>query len=111
MFDNMTIDHHGHVYIQEDPGGNAYLAKIWRYDIATDTATVVAQHDPARFTPGASGFLTIDEESSGIIDASHVLGDGWFLLDVQAHYGVGDPELVQGGQLLALYDPAADAED
>jgi len=49
---------------------------------------------------------TQDEESSGIIDASDILGRGWFLLDVQAHKLSADPELVEGGQLLALFvDP------
>lgn len=106
--DNLTIDRHGHVYIQEDPGNRTYIAVIWRYDIASDTATLIAQHDPARFTVGLPGFLTTDEESSGIIDASDVIGPGWFLLDVQVARDPGDPELVDGGQLLALYDPAAD---
>ncbi len=32
------------------------------------------------------------------------LGEGWFLLDVQAHYPT-DAELVEGGQLLALRYP------
>jgi len=54
-----------------------------------------------------SAFITQDEESSGIIDASDVLGDGWFLVDVQAHLvNANDPELVEGGQLLGMYiDP------
>ena len=40
-----------------------------------------------------------------MIDAAGVLGDGWFLLDMQAHYRNPDPLLVQGGQLLALFVP------
>jgi len=108
MFDNLTMDRYGHVYMQEDPGGQAHLARIWRYDVATDTATIIAQHDPARYTPGLPGFKTTDEESSGIIDASEILGPGWFLFDVQSHNALADPELVQDGQLLALYDPASD---
>ena len=107
MFDNMTIDRRGHILIQEDPGNNAYLARIWQYDIATDTLTAIAQHDPARFVLSGASFLTQDEESSGIIDASSILGDGWFLLDVQAHYPIGG-EVVEGGQLLALYNPDSD---
>ncbi len=109
MFDNLTIDRSGHVLIQEDPGGQAYLARIWQYDIASDTSKVVAEHDPARFLAGAPGFLTIDEESSGIIDVGDLLGPGWFLLDVQAHYSIAGP-LVQGGQLLALYNPDSDPD-
>lgn len=104
MFDNLTIDRYGHVLLQEDPGGQDYLARVWQYTIATDTLTPLAEHDPARFTPGEPGFLTRDEESSGIIDAEDILGPGWFLLDVQAHYPISGA-LVEGGQLLALYSP------
>ena len=106
MMDNIAVDKRGHVMIVEDVGNNAHIGRVLRYDVATDTLSVVAQHDPNRFLTGATAFLTQDEEASGIIDASDLLGDGWFLLDVQAHYNVGDPELVEGGQYLALFDPA-----
>ena len=104
MFDNITVDARGHVLINEDPGSQNYLARIWQYDIASDTLTEVAHFDPDRFAPGGSKFLTIDEETSGIIDAEEIIGKGWYLLDVQAHYALADP-LVEGGQLLALYVP------
>jgi hypothetical protein len=106
MMDNLTINRRGQIFIQEDPGANDYLATIWRYTIARDTLGPIARHDPARFTSTAAGFLTNDEESSGIIDVSDILGPGWFLLDVQAPYNIGDPELVAGGQLLALHVPS-----
>lgn len=102
MLDNMTADSFGQILMQEDPGGQDYLAKIQLYDIGADTETTIAQHDPARFTPGAPGFLTRDEESSGIIDVSDILGRGTYLVDVQAHYNIGDAELVEGGQLLVI---------
>ncbi len=106
MFDNMTIDSHGRVFIQEDPGTNNRLSKIWMYDLGTENFLEVAAHDATRFAPGAPQFLTTNEESSGIIDAKDILGDGWFLLDVQAHYAIPG-ELVEGGQLLAMYvDPS-----
>jgi hypothetical protein len=54
--------------------------------------------------PGSPKFLTVDEESSGIIPMSDILGEGWDLLDVQARYST-DGELVEGGQLLALHFP------
>lgn len=110
MMDNITVTRTGWVYIQEDPGNQAYLAKIWRYNIATDTLSLVAEADPSRFSPGGPNFLTQDEESSGIIDMSSILGRGWFLFDVQVHYAIGDPELVEGGQLLALYQPPRSME-
>jgi hypothetical protein len=110
MFDNVAINRRGQIFLQEDPGVPAvaldYLAVIWRYTIATGTLEAVARHDPDRFVLGAPGYLgTRDEESSGIIDVADILGEGWFLLTVQAPFNIGDPELVNGGQLLALHVP------
>jgi hypothetical protein len=64
----------------------------------------IAQHDPSRFVPGAPGFETNDEESSGIIPAPF-LGEGKYLLDVQNHTKLSDPELVEKGQFLVLNVP------
>ena len=105
MMDNITINNRGQIIIQEDPGNQTYVARIWRYDIATDTLVEIAHHDTDRFTTGSPNFLTVDEESSGIIDVSSILGEGWYLLVQQAHYNIGDSELVEGGQLLALHIP------
>lgn len=103
MMDNITINKSGQILIQEDPGNQAHLAKVWSYDIASDTLTEIAQHDPARFVSGGANYLnTQDEESSGILDVSDILGTGWYLLDVQAHYAISG-ELVEGGQLLAMH--------
>jgi uncharacterized protein DUF839 len=105
MFDNITVNRQGQVILLEDVGGNAYLGGVWVYNIGTGSLTKVARHDPDRFTPGVPGFLTKDEEASGVIPAPF-LGKGWYLVDVQAHYTIGG-ELVQGGQLLALMIPPA----
>ena len=95
--------------MDEDPGGADRVAKIWLYDISSGDFIQVGEHNPKFFDPtilNNSNFLTNDEESSGIIDAEHILGKGWFLLDVQVHKANPDPELVEGGQLLAMYvDP------
>lgn len=101
MFDNIAVDKLGRVLIQEDPGGNPYLAKIWAYDIASGALIELAQHDPARFVMGGAEFLTENEESSGVIDVSDILGEGTYLLDVQPHYST-TPTLVEGGQLLIM---------
>lgn len=98
MLDNLTIDRAGRILLQEDTGGAAHNAKIWQYDIATDTLTLLARHDPTRFGDigvNATAPFTIDEESSGIVDAQDVLGPGWFLLTVMAHYPLGGA-LVEG---------------
>ena len=101
MLDNITVNDRGEVLMQEDVGNQAYLGGVWLYDIGSGELTELAQHDPKRFTPGGAGFLTKDEESSGIIPA-RFLGEGWYVLDVQAHYAISG-ELVQGGQLLAMH--------
>jgi hypothetical protein len=106
--DNIAIDRTGHILIQEDPGVREHLSKIWSYSIADDTLTAIAEADPARFATGGSDFMTIDEESSGIVDASEVLGPGWFIATVQADVPLADPELVEAGQVFALYNPASD---
>jgi hypothetical protein len=105
MMDNITVDRYGHVIIQEDVGNNVHLGKVWDYDPTLDQLTMIAQHDPSRFLTGGSNFLTQDEESSGVIDVTDILGSAGqtaYLLDVQAHYPNGT-ELAEGGQLLVMY--------
>lgn len=103
--DNMGIDEKGNLLIQEDPGNNAQLARIVAYDVDTGQRGVVAEFDPAVFRKGGPGFLTEDEESSGIIDASEVLGRGWFLFDAQVHKASPDSAAVELGQLMAMRVP------
>jgi hypothetical protein len=103
MLDNMTVND-GLVLMQEDTGNQAYLSGIWAYDIGKKSLTRITMADPERFTPGASGFITKDEESSGIIPAPF-LGRGVYLLDMQVHLASSDPELVEGGQYMALTIP------
>jgi hypothetical protein len=103
--DNLTANGRGQLVIQEDPGNRPYLARVWQYDLANDSLEQVARVDPARFEPPTPPPFTQEEESSGVIDVSDILGEGWYLLDVQAHYANSDPDLVQGGQLLAMHIP------
>jgi len=70
--------------------------------LTTKTLALIAEHDPERFSLGGASFMTQDEESSGIIDASDLLGPGKFLLDVQAHKSNPNPALVEYGQLLVM---------
>ena len=104
MFDNIAVDHWGHILLQEDVGNNAHLGKIWQYTIATDMLVQLTTHDATRFLSGGSAFLTQDEETSGIIDVQEILGAGMFLLVDQAHYPISG-EAVEGGQLLVLFNP------
>ena len=104
MMDNLAIDKYGHILIQEDPGNQSYIAKVWQYTIATDKLIQVAHHDSTRFITGAANFLTQDEEASGIFDAEEILGPGKFLMVDQTHYSIPGA-IYEGGQLLTFYNP------
>ena len=129
MIDNFTVTESGVLILQEDPGNNARLAKVWMYDPKADNGvdafsglTELGQHDPARFTNpsgptatpapfGLTGFGQ-DEESSGVIDVTALMGADklTFLLDTQAHYAIGG-ELVEGGQLMTMTVDGVNAGD
>ncbi|MEO6302086.1 MAG: choice-of-anchor D domain-containing protein [Bacteroidia bacterium] len=104
MLDNLTIDNSGHIMLCEDVGNNAHNGLIFEYNANTDALTTFAQHDATRFITGGPNFLTQDEETSGILDVQNILGAGMFLVVCQAHYAIAG-EAVEGGQLLAFYNP------
>lgn len=121
MFDNIAVDQMGRVLLQEDIGNQSNLGKVWVYDIASGATLELARHNPDFFLdtdpvtagvqslqdldpaiPGNQG--TQDEESSGIIDLSHILGEGYYLMNVQAHLNISasQPGVVEPGQLLVM---------
>ena len=104
MMDNITVNDRGQVLVQEDPGNQPYLAGVYQFDPGSRALRRIADHDPERFLPGGAYFDTVDEESSGIIPAPF-LGAGKYLLDVQNHLKVADPELYEKGQLLVMNVP------
>jgi hypothetical protein len=107
MPDNVEVDRQGNVLLQEDPGGNPHTARILSYQIRTGRLGVLAQFDPALFSPATPGGkdakITTDEESSGIVSAANVLGRGWYLFDAQVHAPSPNPAHGEKGQLLALH--------
>lgn len=112
MLDNLTFDPDGNLLLQEDPGDNALSARIWKFDLSNNNLLEVAHHKPALVIPGSPDFLTQDEESSGIIDVSAILGYRAYLLTVQLHGSTRAlpgtrEELVDDGQLLLLRETAA----
>jgi hypothetical protein len=104
MLDNIAIDNYGHIIMQEDAGNVSHLGKTWQYTIATDELKLIASHDSTRFLAGGANYLTQDEEASGVIDMERILGPGNFLIVDQAHYFIPG-ELVDGGQMLMMYNP------
>lgn len=112
MLDNMTVASDGTVILQEDVGNNRHNGKIWKFNPTTRQLTLLAQHDEVRFGDyytSVTGTLTKDEESSGSIEITSILGrnDGkrYFLLVDQNHAvdtSANAAELVEGGQLLLM---------
>lgn len=74
---------------------------------------MIAKHDPNKFETGATQYLTLDEESSGIFDAQSILGAGMFMIVDQAHYAYSatSPAVVEGGQILTMYNPETDVNN
>ena len=124
MFDNIAVNEKmGVVVLLEDVGNAAHNGKVWLYDPEADSLVQVARHDPARFggigVPATAPFNQ-DEETSGVIDVSSILGAGTYLLVDQAHYAINalnprgftnPDELVEGGQLMMARIPLPVATD
>lgn len=115
MFDNITVDTAGNIYLQEDVGNQTHNGKIYVYNRSTGALTEIFEQDPALFGDlNMAAKLTQDEESSGIVDvtslfldASWYTGGQVFLSADQAHYAINDPAIVEGGQLLLFTQSAA----
>jgi hypothetical protein len=113
MLDNMTVSADGKsLMLQEDTGNAPHNASIWSYDLTTSSLTKIFKHDSTLFGDvvngvAVAGSITADEESSGVIDISEILGYKAYLLTTQNHAGSSDPYQVEGGQLQVVTAPAA----
>ncbi|MEY4037187.1 MAG: hypothetical protein RL201_568 [Actinomycetota bacterium] len=88
--DNMAITENGIVMIQEDPGNNAHVSRILAFRPSDKKFAKVAEFNPEYFTPTGAQFMTIDEETSGIINVTKLLAkDGdkatYFFFNAQVH--------------------------
>jgi hypothetical protein len=98
--------------IQEDRNKTSSgYARVHTYDLGTGTLTAVARLDPSQHAIDVGGGPGV-WESSGVVDVSDFYGDGYWLLDVQAHYAYvpqqgPDLEINSGrgqrGQLLLVH--------
>jgi hypothetical protein len=111
-FDNITVDAAGQVIVQEDPGNTSYIAKTWKIDPVTKAYVQIFESDRERFVSGTPGFLTQDEENSGVIEVTDIVknanwyeaGRRYYLGNMQAHYAIPG-ELVEGGQVYLMASP------
>jgi hypothetical protein len=116
MFDNITVNGDGTLTMLEDVGNNQHNGKVWKFDPKTGTLVKLAGFDPLLFGDiGFTGSITKDEETSGVIDITKILGRGddrvYNLLVAQNHALSGDAETVEGGQLLLMTLPASKGDD
>ena len=71
--DNITVDALGNVLIQEDPGSDTHIARIVSYRISDGKVGTIAQFKAEYFKESATALITLDEESSGIVEATNEL--------------------------------------
>jgi hypothetical protein len=116
MLDNITVNDDGTLIMQEDVGNNKHNGKMWKFNPATGDLVKISRFDQALFGDiGIAQTLTKDEETSGVIDVTRLLGrnDGrvYNLFVVQNHAPSGDAETVEGGQLVLMSMPATKQKD
>ena len=88
--DNLAIDENGYILLQEDPGDNAQISRVVAYRISDGKLAVVAQFSDTYFKTGATALMTVDEESSGVINMNQFLKTGsdtksYFFFNAQVH--------------------------
>ena len=122
MLDSLSVDPWGRILLQEDAGRNPERSRTLVFDPGLGVLRVAAEASVRYFEKASPHFLTTDEESTGIIPVFDLLGDGWYLSNLQAHakgkfpeglfFGLTEAEtrhlkreLVEPGQLLAIYIP------
>ena len=122
MPDNLTIDKSGNVLLQEDPGNNVTLSRVFAYRIKDGKLAKLASFKAALFSDGAAGKITVDEESSGVTDVSDLMRKNAkdkksyyvFVAQVHSPIAAARPDItdaasiasaVEGGQIYLLTIP------
>lgn len=122
MPDNLTIDKAGNILLQEDPGNNVTLSRVFAYRISDGKLAKIAGFDAALFTDGSASKITVDEETSGVTDVTDMLRKNskdknfYYVFVAQVHSTIAaartdikDPasiaSAVEGGQIYLLTIP------
>ena len=133
MFDNISVNADGTITLQEDAGNAEHNGKMWQFDPANGSFTLLSKFDPVLFGDIVSGSFvagthTKNEETSGVIDITNILNrnDGmkYQLFVVQNHTTAASLKAIgamaaeadsvamyQGGQLILMSTPLAYADD
>jgi hypothetical protein len=122
MPDNLTIDKSGNILLQEDPGNNVTLSRVFAYRIKDAKLAQIAGFNAALFTDGSASKITVDEETSGVTDVTDLLRksksdkNSYYVFVAQVHASIetARPDLtdaasiasaVEGGQIYLLTIP------
>lgn len=127
MLDNISVNADGTITLLEDTGDAEHNGKMWQYDPEDGSLTLLSGLDPALFGDIVAGSFvagthTKDEETSGVIDITGILGrhDGrkYGLFVVQDHADAASLQaigamdaaadaaaVIQGGQLILMSAP------
>lgn len=98
----IAVDKKGRLILCEKPNFplSGRDTSVWEYKVKTGELDRLMEVRPSVIGKKA---LRGDWDTGGILNASGLLGDGWWIVSVQAHYPAGDPGQVEGGQLVAFH--------
>ncbi len=104
-FDTIRIDKLGRILVPDVGGSDSCVSSIRVYRIEHGALVEVADRYRELSQPCAnpSRFVTENEDPSDLIDAQHIFGQGWFLVDDRTPKHGDDLEPHQDGQLLAMH--------
>ena len=91
--DNIEVDGFGNILIEEDPGNNPQLERMFAYRISDGKVAVLTQFKDKMFnkSTGDASFITEDEEQSGILNVTSLLRksktdkNSYYILNAQVH--------------------------
>lgn len=91
--DNIEVDGFGNILIEEDPGNNPQVERMFAYRIADGKIAVLTQFNEKMFSKAAgdASFITEDEEQSGVVNVTSLLRksktdkNSYYLLNAQVH--------------------------
>jgi hypothetical protein len=91
--DNIEVDGFGNILIEEDPGDNPQLERMFAYRIKDGKVAVLTQFKASMFSKAAASasYITEDEEQSGVLNVTSLLRTGksdknsYYVLNAQVH--------------------------
>jgi secreted PhoX family phosphatase len=91
--DNIEVDGYGNILIEEDPGNNPQVERMFAYRIKDGKIAVMTQFKASMFSKAAASadFITEDEEQSSILNVTSIMRTSktdtnfYYVLNAQVH--------------------------